>query len=1023
MKMNDEQLKAVNAQEGRYLVAAGAGSGKTAVLSQRALKLIKDGKCTIDQLLVLTFTNDAAKEMKGRIYKLLSDAKEESPLCSKAVQNIESSSSMTFDALARALVNEFGVEGDLGYGNATEATSVMELERRKILDSLLNELYEKKDETWLKLVYRYCAKTDDPLVNYILAILSQAEKRPNPEKWLLEACDHFYSDDFIVEKSREYAGRLLPKLRSMMDDLNYIEDESMNQKVGEILEAHYRAANISFDEVLKLGPINLPKYSVKKGVVRSEEDRAMWDSLMSKKKEYNSLVSPYENYGEFVGAIKENEAEVRYLFSLTHELYMRVLQRKREAGLYVFGDIFLEANRLLDNKEILERIRGRYKYVMVDEYQDTSDTQIALLEKIGIENIFMVGDAKQSIYRFRDANPKNFMEEKEKGKSHDGKHNLLVLSKNYRSRESVLSLINSIFENGMTEELGGIAYKEGKENLEFGNLSFSPIEKGSHGYEIHRLDTSSLSGDAVGEWIASDIYKKLTDGYEVKDKSSNMPSLRPCNPGDFAILASSKKHFASYKRILERYGIPCDIGEGDKLTEKDDVMIISSLANFYLYLTSSDQVEEGKRKHAYASIRKSYLYDDDDDAIYHSLENDAYMGESFYLDALANRSKVISSSILEAYDFFLEHYSFLDRVNRKKKVKQSISLLLSLRDQAISMDKLNYSFADFASYFNDLKELGISSSDTGERRSGPAVKLFSIHKSKGLQFPIVYLPSLEGRFNMADAQGNWFVHPSFGAGIPNKGPINPILNLYKSMMKKETIDEEVRKFYVATTRAEELLVFVETSHPDKEGNERDFHEEEYHCYRNILSMAGLDDKVKEEGVIRHEGARYIPQAQEDEKRILLLREINFPSYEAPQASPSKKTLFNDAHEKMKYGLRMHRYMELVDFEKKDVSFIGNPKERERIEKILSLPLIDSKEERRVYKEYSYINEDGSIGIIDLMFVYKGKVVIVDYKSSYIDDEAYISQVSQYCKKAESLFLRPVEGYLLSLHDGRVKKVY
>lgn len=1019
MKMNEEQFKAVNAQEGRYLVAAGAGSGKTAVLSERALKLIKDGKCTIDELLVLTFTNDAAKEMKSRIYSLLK--KDDSPLCQKAAEEIESASIMTFDALARAFVNEFGIEGDLGYGNATEVSDLLNLETRKILDTILEERYAKNDPMLLKLVYRHCNKDDNPITSYILLILDRASKRPDPALWLKTFCDDLYSDAFIKARAHEYQGRLLAELRKIYDDLQYIEDSDVAEKTANAIDVVYKALSISLNDAFQQGVIPSVTYRAKKGIERSEIDKESWERIRKRRILYNSLIEPYKNYDDFVKAIKENEEEIRYLFSLANEIFEQVLQRKRESGLYFFDDISLEASRLLDNKDVLKRVQSCYKFVMVDEYQDTSDTQIALLDKLAIPNIFMVGDAKQSIYRFRYANPKNFMDEKEMGINGKDGHNLLVLSKNYRSRESVLKIINAIFEKGMSIELGGIDYYGGKESLEFGNVSFSSTESSFHGYEIHRLEADSIVGDATGEWIAADIYRKLTEGYRVKDKATG--GLRNCSPNDFAILASSKKNFSSYKRILERYGIPCDVGEGEELTSKDDVMLISSLATFYLYLFATDEVGKGKRRHAYASIRKSYLHDDSDEEIYNALKDDQYLKEDFYLDAVKHHEEVTSSSVLSAYDFFFEHYHFLDRINRKSKVKASLTLLSSIRDQAISMDRLNYSFEDFATYFSNLKAMKLSSKDTGERRSGEAVKLFSIHKSKGLQYPIVYLPSLESRFNLKDSSGTWFLSPTYGAGIPNKGPANPLLWLNKAMEKKASVDEEVRKFYVAATRAEELLVFVETSKKNKEGEEKDFAKEEYSCYRNILARSGIDQGVKTENVIKIEGVRYTPEEKKSETLPLHFRRIEPQLKENKKASPSKKTLFDDSFEKRKYGLRMHRYMEILDFDQGDTSFISNKNERERIEKILKLPLFSEKKDRRTFKEYSYINEDGSNGIIDLMFVYADKVVIIDYKSSYIDDPAYISQVSQYCEKAKALFSLPVEGYLLSLHNAEAKKVY
>lgn len=1020
MNLNEEQQLAVNTQEGRYLVAAGAGSGKTAVLSERALKLIKDGKCKIEELLVLTFTNDAAKEMKSRIYVLLSS--DGSPLCKQAVSDIESASIMTFDALARSFVNEFGAEGDLGYGNSTEVSKLLDLETRKILDEMLEERYAKKDPVLLKLVYRYCNKDDKEIVNYIMDILGASSNRPDPELWLKTSCDRFYSEAFISAKAKEYQAYLASELKHIYEDANLLDNPDMADATYEAIDTQYHAVARSLDEVFKCGVISLPRYKKAKGATeRSLADQESWERIKERTKTYNSLTEPYPSYSEFMAAIKENEDEVRYLFEVSFELYRRVLQRKRESGLYFFNDIFQSALRLLDKPEVLKKIQSRYKYVMVDEYQDTSDIQTELLNKIGVTNIFMVGDSKQSIYRFRQANPKNFMAEKEMGKNEVDGHHLLVLSKNYRSRESVLSTINRIFEVTMTKEMGGIDYEGGNESLEFGNTSFSKSERPFHGYEVHRLEPSSISGDVTGEWLASDIYKKLTEGYEVFDKKTG--ALRKCNPSDFAILASSKGSFNSYKRILERYGIPCDVGDGEEFTSQDDVMLMASLANFYLYLTATDSYGISKRRHAYASIRKSYLFDDEDPEIYASLNDEAYMNEEFYLDALKHRDEVVNSSILHAFDFFFEHYDFVSRINRKTKVKASLNLLLSLREQTISMDKLNYSFADFASYFEDLKAYKLSSSDTGERRNGEAVTLFSIHKSKGLQYPIVYLPSLEKRFNMEDTKGSWYVSNDYGAGIPNKGATNPLLWLNKMMVKKESVDEEVRKFYVATTRAIDLLVFVELSKKNKEMEEVDFASESYNCYRNIVALADIDKGVTTENVIKLEGVRYTPK-QEDEKPLpLSFKKVQLEALNKKASSPSKKTLFDDAFESRKYGLRMHRYMEIVDFKKKDISFIENRNDRERIAHVLSLPILQIDDDTKVYKEYSYINDDGSVGIIDLMFVKKGALIIIDYKSNNIDDPAYISQVSQYCQKAENLFGLKAEGYLLSLHKGDIKKVY
>ena len=1035
MAWNEGQQKAIDAREGHYLVSAGAGSGKTAVLTERIHQLVEEGACSLNELLVLTFTNKAAGEMKERVRQAFKDDPK------KAAQ-VESAAITTFDAFALSLVKKYHFSLHLDSDIQVIDEGLLSIEKRKILDEILLEHYGEKDPFFDDFVKHYAIKDDNTIVEMTLKIFDYAELSGDKAAFFAQALNAYYDPKFINGSLARYAALLKAQLGSLLAASKSYDNADMAAEEEAFL-APLAELNSYQEFYTHLAGQSYPrKPSKKDDDVLTPLDNALHSSLGQS---FNGLRNDVTNFGpeeEEKKRIEVTKPYVKIFLSLAEELDARLSAYKQEKGAYAFADIAYLASQVASDPEIQPLLRGQYRYVMVDEYQDTSDLQENFLSAIVSDNFFAVGDIKQSIYRFRNANPAIF-HRYEDALREQAPGCLISLQTNYRSREEVLSDINAIFAGLMSEAFGDVDYRN-HQSLTYGNLSFAPSSAQEHHLSLLNYDVKKgLSADECeARVIAQDIKEKLQSGYPVlaQDKQDKT-RLRPCLPQDFAILIARKRAFQTYAKVFAEAKIPLAISDDEDLSSQD----VSSLFLSCLRLPTVIDVDPQAEKHCYASIMRSYLFEENDQSIFEAIQSKNYRKSSLFEETRKMKKALLTGECEAGVSYWLDRYPFFDKLPRIGDVKDNYERIASFLTYAKQFDHLGGSYSDFVAHFAEMKHYDVEFTLSAGSDSGDSVHLMSIHASKGLQFPIVYSPDMDAKVNLRDASGAFMVNSS-GIEIPltmeEGNPFNVWHDLARHDEGVAAISERVRLFYVALTRAEEKIIVVEeekknleirkidatnllkiTYKTDAEGNDKSRATiTGPKSFREFLALSGYPLNGEHRDVLLALDP-YRAYVAEKELPLPEFKTVSFPAKTLPHERASKASLEPLDEGALQYGRRLHRLLQLVDFRTKDTSFIADKEERVKIDRVLALPLFSEADKAEVYPEYAYFDEkEGLHGSIDLLLVYPDKAVVIDYKAKSIDDPAYAKQVGLYASYVKRAFNKDCETYLLSIIDARSKRV-
>lgn len=1038
MKWSDPQLQAINAKEGRFLVSAGAGSGKTAVLSERIRRLVEESGVSLSQLLVLTFTNKAAHEMKGRVRDLfIKDGH------SELAEQVEASAITTFDAFALSLVKKYHFDLHVAPDLAIMDEGFLKIEERKILDEILLERYEEKDPLFLDFVKHYALKDDETIVAMTLKVLDTAILSGDKAAFFQRSLDYYFDEKRLHEE-------IIPRFVYLENrDLRTAYEAAKHYENGELAEAEtaFLEPFLSLQDYDALYQAILgqkyPRLPSGKNANVDPLDKALHSSLS---KLFNATRDAIANFGdekEELSRLFRCKPYAKIFLGLAEELDARMDAYKKEKGVYSFADIAELARQAALSPSIGASLKRQYSYVMVDEFQDTSDLQASFLQALDSGNFFAVGDVKQSIYRFRNANPAIFMAYQDLY-GNKGQGTLILLQDNYRSREEVIADINGLFSHLMSAELGDVAYDQ-SQALGYGNLAYASSAGEEHHSEIltyaKRVDLSNPECEA--RLIAKDIQEKLASHYQVKDFADGaLKPTRDCEPGDFAILIARKRDFPIYEKIFSLDKIPLKVSDDADLSSLEVSQVFLSFLRLIEVLDQDEMAE----RHCYASIMRSYLYEENDADLYQELISKSYRDSSLFKEIRARQKELKHALASQVVSYLFDKFPFFEKLPSLGDVKANYERLNSFLTSAELSDRLGDGYEGFLAHFADLKKYDESFSLTMGSDEGNSVHLMSIHASKGLQFPIVYFPDLDAKVNTSDSSDAFMVNQAYGLMLPltmeEGNPLNVLHYLTRNDEGLEAISERIRLFYVALTRAEEKIILVEKEEAGVEYSRLD--------ETNILKLSHKKDAEGQDSVkailkspntfrefIALSGAQFKTSHREVVDPLQTSPSFQntlaypLPSFQTLEIKPvellneraSKLTDEKVDEEALAYGTRLHRYLELADFLTKDVSYIEEPHERELIARVLSLSLFRNVAQAQIYHEYGfYEKETGVRGSIDLLLVYADKEVIVDYKARSIDDEAYRKQLGLYRAYVERVFKKKSETYLLSIIAATVLKV-
>ncbi|MBY1554093.1 helicase-exonuclease AddAB subunit AddA [Clostridioides difficile] len=918
-KWTKEQLEVIESRECNLLVAAAAGSGKTAVLVERIIQMItsRENPIDIDKLLVVTFTNAAASEMRERIGDAIGKALDENPE-NKHLQNqlvlLNKSSITTIHSFCLDVIksnfHRINLDPNFRIGDQTECAIL----KQEAIEEVFEDLYEERDEGFLNLVESYAERGGDKEVqDIILGIYSFAMASPEPKKWLIDSAERFNIDENFDFSQSIWARAILDTVKieinglclNMERALKEVESIEELETFAEKLSVEYKkiadisqACNKSWDEAYKkMASMSFENYV--KGVKRISKDAPSYikeskekaKTIRDKtKKSLESIVSATFN--------KDNDSireEIKYLYNIVKPISNIVLRfeeeysnKKREKGIIDFNDIEHFALNILtdiDEKgnivpsDIAVGYRNKFYEIFIDEYQDSNLVQEVLLKAVAnteTPNRFMVGDVKQSIYRFRQAKPELFLQKYNNYNDKKGSsHRKIMLYKNFRSREEVVDAVNYIFENIMNENIGEIEYTE-KERLNLGaNFNVDTDEKSIIGgaTEIHliqkdnkldddiindkddrinnkeneieeeeKLDNIQLEARMVGN-IIKDLMKVNEDGKIQKVYDKGIDGYRPVEFRDIVILLRATSAWAPvFADELMNMDIPtyADVGVGyfDTIEIKtilsllqiidnpmQDIPLISVLKSPIFGFTPEDLIDirvQSKDKIFYEVLKSTAEYDgftdsqNETESEFIPSEECINKSKDFLIKLKEFKEKSMYMSTDEFIWYLYTRTGYYAYVGALPGGSQRQANLKVLFERAKQFEET--SLKGIFNFVNFIEKLKKSSSDMGSAKTlgenANVVRIMSIHKSKGLEFPVVICSAMGKNFNTQDFKKSILYHHNLGYGpqfVDYERRISfPSIakEALKSKINIENLSEEMRVLYVAFTRAKEKLIIT-----------------------------------------------------------------------------------------------------------------------------------------------------------------------------------------------------------------------
>ncbi len=1025
MAWTNEQKEAIYTEGTNIIVSAGAGSGKTAVLTERVLEKVKKG-ISVDNLLILTFTKMAAKEMKERI----GDKLKKEGLTSELAK-LDTADITTFDAYALSVVKKYHYYLNVSKDINIIDGSVIALYKRKILKDIFEELYEENNHEFIDFIQEYCIKDDKDIFEFILNINSKLDLKTNKREYLDNYINTVYDEVKIDNDIDNYIKVILKLISNINDYLEYIDDDDYLAKLYDVISPLLSAK--SYDDIKSNISIKLP-------ILRGASDitREYRDKIKSTIDEIKKLTT-YDSYDDIKRGILSTKENAKVIIDIIKKLDDITYNYKVKYNSYEYSDISALAIKLVrDNKEIREEIKNNLNEILIDEYQDTNDVQEKFISYISNNNVYMVGDIKQSIYRFRNANPYIF-----KNKYDTYSNNIggikIDLNKNFRSREEVINNINLLFDRIMDNDIGGADYSLSHRMI-YGNLMYKGDgdNKEDNNFSVYNYlnDTTFKNNEVEAFIIADDIKNKINSGYRAFGKDTN--GVRKIKYSDFAILLDSSKSFDLYKKILEYNGIPTSIVKSVNLTDGEVVLVIKNIISFIIKI--NDNKIDNEFKKLFISIGRSFLFNTDDNVLFDYFLNNNFKDSDIYKISYNITKRLDTISLEEIIDLIVDNFDFYNKLFLLGDYNANILRIQKLKEITNNLINLDYDIYDYQKYLDDIISNNLKLEYSVNDNSTDTVKIMTIHASKGLEFGVCYYGELYNRFNNSDAISKYSYDNKYGIILPYKDKFlyNTIYhNLSYRDYVMENISERIRLFYVALTRAKEKMIFILPSNT-KEDNKSigDIIDNsirgKYNSFASI--MYSLESITKDyyknidiNDINLSKDYNMISNNNYKEHLKLINDKIEVNTTCIPSSIKENKTFSKkDIHivtkeeeDKLLYGRLIHELFECTDFNNLDNLSDNNKKIIERF-----LEKVDISH-ANIYKEYEFIyDEDNTTyhGIIDLMLEYQDNIKIIDYKLKNINDDAYIKQLNGYKDYIEKLFNKKTSIYLYSITLNTLEEI-
>lgn len=870
VKYTEEQQQVINLRNRNILVSAAAGSGKTAVLVERIItRLTKDiPPIDIDQLLVVTYTEAAASEMKERIRSAIESALEKNPQdahLQRQATLVHSARITTIHSFCLSVIRDYFHSIDLDPGFRIGEEGELKLLKHDVLDELLEGCYEKGDREFLDFVECFAAGKDDKKIEEIILQLYEFSRSfPNPEKWfqkcimqydigLAEAMEENPFIRKIMERCRKHFSEIEENLELAIEacgepDGPYMYRDALEDDLHQI---RLLMKADTFQQIYCLiNGIRWKKFAPNRDKSVSERISDYVKAIREEVKKTISSVSEqyfFDYPEELCRDMQSAQQNLKVLVRLTEDFANAFSDKKRSKNMIDFSDMERFALQILTKEENGDRVpsaaaeeyQERFVEVMIDEYQDSNLIQEAILTSVstvskGMNNVFMVGDVKQSIYRFRLSRPELFMEKFDTYSLEESKEQRIDLHKNFRSRREVLDSVNFIFEQIMERGLGGVQYDERAALYVGASYAGQPgnetevllIDTDVDESEDMKIEESNreLEARAVARRI-----KELVGRHPVLDKATG--EYRPAKYSDIVILTRSLKGWTDvFARILNREGIPAHSGSKEGYFQTKEVRTLLDYLKvldnprqdipFVAVLTSNlGKVTNEELAEIKSSTDEKTFYERVCIYIVSGEKKKLCQKLQQFLERLEYfRRKIPYTAIHTLLWNIIEETGYGHYVASMPSGEQRAANLEMLVEKAVSFESTSYKgLFHFVRYIEQLHKYDV---DYGEANvideQADIVRLMSIHKSKGLEFPIVFVSGMSKKFNTQDVRGSVIIHPELGIGIDSvdierrtKTP-TLIKKVLQNEITMENLGEELRVLYVALTRAKEKLIMTGT---------------------------------------------------------------------------------------------------------------------------------------------------------------------------------------------------------------------
>ena len=842
-KLTPQQKQAVEFRGGRLLVSAAAGSGKTKVLVDRLLGYLTDPvqPANLDDFLIITYTKAAAAELRGKIASKLTEriaADPENRHLQRQMQRLYLAKISTVHSFCGDLLREYAYQMDLApdfrVGDENECRELREQAMQEVLEQAYQ--HTREDPDFCTFVDTQGLGRDDRKVPEIVEkVYNSAKCHMDSEKWL-EACLENSQPDEMEDASETVWGRYLLERMKHVCSLQIESMEACAALAAETPEWDKAAANLSdtvnqlkalrdcetWDQVAQHSSIDYGRLTFRKGGDEETKERikavrdACKDCMAKELKVFT------DDSAQIMADMEQAAAATRGIVALVRKFSKAYDARKRSRRVLDFSDLEHRTLDLLLGQsrsgptKISREIGNRFREVMVDEYQDSNAVQDAIFSTLTQQrgNCFMVGDVKQSIYQFRLADPGIFLSKyasfQKAGEPGEAEGRKVILSRNFRSGGAVLAAVNDVFRRCMSPAVGGLAYGE-DEALHEG---VPHIPLGEPEVELHVLDVQEKTYDEEPAFVAKRIRELLDGAHMVREGEG----LRPIRPDDIVILLRSPgsvgRHFV---RALEKVGVRCTSGGGQDLLQTAEIMTLRSLLQIIsnprqdiplvaalaspLFGFTADDLARIRSQDKAACLYDALLENTDEKAVQFCTAL-ARLREHAGLDTLAQLlERIFSVTHMDSL------YAAMPEGEQRAENLQTFYHLAVEFEAGMRRD-----LRQFLEHLEAMEEKGLMTAD--KAGSPGCVTLMSIHKSKGLEFPVVFLSGLARKFNTEDSKNPVLCDKELGLGLSVVDAEQRLR--YPTLARRaitartleQNLSEELRVLYVAMTRPKDRLIMT-----------------------------------------------------------------------------------------------------------------------------------------------------------------------------------------------------------------------